>query len=110
MSIIYPQRSRISEQIPKTARQLYRRGFRPCGKPVGKQPFLHADPHHEMRHHQAWPLDEQQLHELGALIQKNKAAAVQSDLYDQAFRAGQVTVANLYGSSEKIVEDRKSVV
>ncbi len=57
-----------------------------------------------MRHHQAWPLDEQQLHELGALIQKNKAAAVQSDLYDQAFRAGQVTVANLYGSSEKIVE------
>jgi hypothetical protein len=52
----------------------------------------------------AWPLSEDQLHELGALLQQNKAAAIQSDLYDQAFRAGQITVANLYGSWEKIAE------
>jgi hypothetical protein len=90
-------------QPPKTARQLYRRGFRPVGKPVGKQPFLHGQPHHEMRN-QAWPLDEQQLHELGTLLQQNKEAAFQSDLYDQALRAGQITVANLYASWEKIVE------
>jgi hypothetical protein len=90
-------------QAPKTARQLYRRGFRPCGKPVGKQPFLHAEPHHEMRK-QAWPLDEQQLHELGALLHQDKVAAIHSDLYAHALAAGQVTVANLYGSWEKIVE------
>jgi hypothetical protein len=40
---------------------------------VGKQPFLHLKPHHAMRN-QAWPLDEQQLHELGALLQQNKDA------------------------------------
>jgi hypothetical protein len=50
--------------------------------------------------HQAWPLDEQQLHELGTLLQQNKEAAFQSDLYDQAIRAGQITVANLYASWE----------
>jgi hypothetical protein len=88
---------------PKTARQLYRRGFRLVSKPVGKQPFLHAEPHHEMRR-QAWPLDDQQLYELRALLQQDQAAAIQSDLYDQAFQAGQVTVANLYASWEKVVE------
>jgi hypothetical protein len=103
MSIIYAHRSQNSPQILKTARHLYRRGFRPVGKPVGKLPFLHLEPHHEMRQ-QAWPLDEHQLHELGALLQQNKDAAIQSELYDQAFRAGQVTVANLFASWEKIVK------
>jgi hypothetical protein len=103
MSIIYPHQSRNTPEIPKAARQLYRRGFRPLGKPVGKQPFLHAEPHHDMRN-QAWPLNEDQLHELGALLLQNKAAAIQSDLYDQALRAGQITLANLYGSWEKIIE------
>src|SRR5438105_443182 len=103
MSIIYPHRSPNPPQIPKTARHLHRRGFRPLGKPVGKKPFLHAQPHHTMRH-QSWPLTEDQFHELGALLQQDKTAAIQSDLYDQALRAGQVTVANLYGSWEKIIE------
>src|SRR5947209_5034036 len=103
MSIIYPHRLQNPPGIPKTARHFYRHGFRPLGKPVGKQPFLHLEPHHEMRY-QAWPLTEDQLHELGALLQANKNAAIQTDLYAQAFHAGQVTVANLYGSWEKIVE------
>ena len=53
---------------------------------------------------QAWPLDERQVHELAALLQKNKEAAIHSDLYAHAVTAGQITVANLYGSWEKIVE------
>ena len=54
--------------------------------------------------HQAWPLDEQQLYDLGALLQKNKEAAILSDLYARALAAGQITVANLYASWEKVVE------
>jgi hypothetical protein len=54
--------------------------------------------------HQAWPLSEDQLLELGALLQQDKAAAIQSDLYAQALQAGHITVANLYGSWEKIIE------
>ncbi len=53
---------------------------------------------------QAWPLSEDQFLELGALLQKNKNAAICTDLYAQAVAAGQVTVANLYASWEKIVE------
>jgi hypothetical protein len=43
---------------------------------VGKKPFLHDEPHHAMRN-QAWPLDEQQLHKLGALLQKDQNTAIQ---------------------------------
>jgi hypothetical protein len=103
MNIIYPHGLQNPPQIPKTARHFYRRGFRPLGKPVGKLPFLHLEPHHDMRR-QAWPLTELEVVELGALLEQNKAAAIQSDLYDQALRAGQITLANLYGSWEKIVE------
>ena len=88
---------------PRTARHLYRRGLRPRGKSVGKKIYLHVEPHHAMRH-QAWPLGEKQLHELGALLNHDQDAAIHSDLYAHALKAGQVTVANLYGSWEKIVE------
>jgi hypothetical protein len=54
--------------------------------------------------HQAWPLTEDQLHELGALLHQDKDAAIQSDLYALALAAGQITVANLYVCCERIVE------
>src|SRR5207248_5186633 len=97
-----PHPTQNPPEIPKTARHLYRRGLRPVGKRVGKQPFLHSEPHHNMRQ-QAWPLSEDQFLELGALLQKNKNAAICTDLYAQAVAAGQVIVANLYASWEKIV-------
>src|SRR5947209_15642735 len=100
---IIPAGCAQASRFPKTARQLYRQGFRPLGKPVGKQSFLHSDPHHDMRN-QAWPLNTQELDTLVRLLHNDKHSAVESDLYFRALRAGQVTVANLYGSSEKIVE------
>src|SRR5262245_21301347 len=103
MDIIYPHRTRNTQEIPKTRRHLYRRGFRPLGKPVGKQLYFHAEPHHEMRS-PAWPLNQQELDDLRGLFQKDRDAAIGSMLYYQALRAGQVTAANLYASWEKIVE------
>ncbi len=103
MSIIYPHQSRNQWHIPKTRRHLYRRGLRPLGKPVEKQPYLHAEPHHEIRN-QAWPLNQQELDELRGLLHQDKTAAVESDLFFRAHRAGQMIVANLYASWEKIVE------
>jgi hypothetical protein len=103
MSIIYPHQSQNQSHIPKTRRHLYRRGLRPLGKSVGKHIYLHSDPHHDMRK-QAWPLSEDQLHELGVLLQQNQNAAIESDLYLRAHRAGQITEANLYASWEKIIE------
>lgn len=103
MSITYPHQTRNAPVISKTARQIYRQGCRPVGKPVGQRSFLHAEPHHEMRN-QAWPLTEEELDELRGLLHEDEGAAVQSDLYFQAFRAGQITVANLYAAWEKIVE------
>src|SRR5215471_21850501 len=88
---------------PKTARELYRHGQRPIGKPVGKKIYLHAEPHHEMRN-QAWPLDTEQLHLLRDEFYQDKDAAMESDLYYWAFRAGQVTLANLYPTWERIIE------
>ena len=103
MSIIYPHRSQNQPQIPKTARHLYRRGFRPLERPVGKQLYFHAEPHHEMRC-PAWPLNQRELDDLRGLFQKDRDAAFESMLYYQAFRARQITAANLYASCEKIVE------
>jgi hypothetical protein len=53
---------------------------------------------------QAWPLDGKELDDLRGLLQRDKGAGVESDLYCRAFRAGQVTVANLFASWEKIAE------
>src|SRR6516162_1201084 len=86
---------------PRTARELYRRGRRPIGKPVGKKIYLHAEPHHGMRN-QAWPLDTEELHVLRDEFHQDKDAAIESDLYFRAFRAGQITLANLYPTWEKI--------
>jgi hypothetical protein len=87
----------------ETARHLFRRGNRPLGTPEGKKHFLHVTPHHEKRN-QAWPLTEDQLDALRALLQQNQSAAICTDLYVHALDAGQITVANLYGSWEKIIE------
>src|SRR5690242_20553050 len=92
MSIIYPHRSQNPQAIPQASRHLYRRGMRPLGTPVGKKHFLHVTPHHEKRN-QAWPLTEDQLGELRALLQQNQSDAVCTDLYVHALDAGQITVA-----------------
>jgi hypothetical protein len=52
----------------------------------------------------AWPLNQQELDDLRGLLLKDRDAAIGSMLYFQAFRAGQITVANLYASWEKVVE------
>jgi hypothetical protein len=70
---------------------------------VGSKLYLHAEPHHEMRN-PAWPLDAQELDDLRRLLHQDRAAAVDTLLYYQAFRAGQITFANLYACWEKIVE------
>ncbi len=53
---------------------------------------------------QAWPLTDQELDDLRSLLHQDKTAAIESDLYLRAHRAGQITGANLYASWEKVVE------
>lgn len=88
---------------PRTRRQIYRDGCRPVGVPVGQRPYVHAEPHHGMRN-QAWPLADEELDELRSLLHEDAGTAVQTDLYLRALRAGQITVANLYASCERIEE------
>ncbi len=92
--ILYTQANRklIASRKP---RYLYRRGFRRLGKSVDKKIYLHAEPHHEMRN-QAWPLDDREVDDLHRLLHQDKTAAIESDLYFRAQRAGQITVANLH--------------
>ena len=103
MDIIYASEPQNSLQILKTSRYLYRQGFRPLGKSVDKKIYLHAEPQHEMRN-QAWPLNDQEVDDLRGLLYQDQTAAIESDLYFRAQRAGQITVANLYARWEKIVE------
>jgi len=53
---------------------------------------------------QAWPLTDQELDDLRGLLHQDKTAGIESDLHFRAHRAGQITVANLYASWEKIIE------
>jgi hypothetical protein len=98
-----PANSQSRNSKKETRRQLYRRGRRPLGQPVGPRYHVSDEPRYQKRR-PGMALGPAEVRELARLLDQDQDGARGTLLFLRADQAGQVTYSNLYAASEPIVE------